>query len=384
VARKRAGYTKTRRVKACVLDEEKARSSSPRMRHTMSGRRRKPPREKDLTSRFLDGDSETDRLEPQQRFSHRSKNAQQNKMEQTALLRAAEEGQSAEIDSLPVGQVMQVYSLYCEVDHPTGPRLCVVRKTLHNLTGASIVVGDYVRFRDVPARDEIGRLEAVIEQVLPRKTILTRANSFDLRQQHPIVANAEQMLIIASLVRPKVKWGLVDRMLVAAQSGGLSPLLCLNKIDLADETEQSRREYVTAQEALLHYQGLGIVTFQTSAEARAGIESVAGALAGKTTVLAGHSGAGKSTLISMIQPGLDIRIGEVSAYTEKGRHTTTSARRYPLDAGGYVIDTPGVKLFGLWGVSAENLGEYFPDVRNGTAPPWRQENFKRIEASLRD
>jgi ribosome biogenesis GTPase len=100
------------------------------------------------------------------------------------------------------------------------------------------------------------------------------------------------------------------------------------------------------------------------------------------TVLAGHSGAGKSSLIAAVQPGLDLRIGEVSALTDKGRHTTTSARWYDLDMGGAVIDTPGVKLFGLWNVTAENLGEFFPDVEAGTAPAWREESFRRIAASL--
>ena len=352
----------------------------------MPNRRRKPPREKDLTSRFLDGggdghgDADTDRLQSQQRFSHRSKHAQQNKMEQTALFRAGE--QSADRDNLPIGQVMQVYSRYCEVDHPTGQRLCVTRKTLSKLAATSIVVGDFVRFRDSPTLDELGRREAVIEQVMPRQTILTRADSFQARSQHPIVANAQQMLIVASLARPMVKWGLVDRMLIAAQNGGLTPLLCLNKIDLGSADEKSRTEYAMAQEVMRHYQSLGIATFLTSAEQRESIEPVARALAGKTTVLAGHSGVGKSAIISAIQPGLDIRIGEISNFNDKGRHTTTSARRYPLDIGGYVIDTPGVKLFGLWGVNAKNLEDFFPDVRQGTAPQWRVESYKRIEASL--
>jgi ribosome biogenesis GTPase / thiamine phosphate phosphatase len=352
----------------------------------MTNRRRKAPREKDLTSRFLDGegdghgDAETDRLESQQRFTDRSKNAQRNKMEQTALFRAGE--QAGDIDSLPIGQVVQVYSRYCEVDHPTGPRLCVTRKTLSKLAGTSIVVGDFVRFRDSPKLDELGRREAVIEQVMPRKTILTRADSFQARSQHPIVANAEQMLIVASLLRPRVKWGLVDRMLIAAQSGGLTPLLCLNKTDLGSADEKLRGEYAEAQEVLRHYQSLGITTFQTSSESRESIEPLARALAGKTTVLAGHSGVGKSTLIAAIQPGLDIRIGEISNFNDKGRHTTTSARRYPLDIGGYVIDTPGVKMFGLWDVSAQNLTEFFPDVQAGTAPEWRMESYRRIESSL--
>jgi ribosome biogenesis GTPase len=102
----------------------------------------------------------------------------------------------------------------------------------------------------------------------------------------------------------------------------------------------------------------------------------------QTTVLAGHSGVGKSSLIRAIQPHLDLRIAQVSAYTDKGRHTTTSAQRFPLDFGGHVIDTPGVKHFGLWDVTRENLLDYFPDVQNQTAPSWRAESYQRIMDSL--
>jgi ribosome biogenesis GTPase / thiamine phosphate phosphatase len=352
------------------------------MRQTMSGRRRKPPREKDLTQRFLDDDVEADRLESHERFGKRSKHAQQNKIEQTAQLRVAEGQQTADIQSLPIGQVAQVYSRFCQVDHPSGPRLCVVRKTLSKLSETSIVVGDLVRFRDVGGLVEGKRVDAVIENVLPRKTVLSRAGGSPARLQHPTVANAQQMLIVVSVARPRVKWGLVDRMLVAAQSGGVVPIVCLNKVDLADDDDRVRSQLTEAEAVLQHYRSLGIVTFQTSAERRIGIDLLADLLKGKTTVLAGHSGVGKSTLISIIQPGLDVRIGEISWYNEKGRHTTTSARRYSLDIGGYVIDTPGVKTFGLWGVSEENLEEFFPDVRDSTAPPWRAQSFEQIRASL--
>jgi ribosome biogenesis GTPase / thiamine phosphate phosphatase len=353
------------------------------LRRTMSGRRRKTPREKDLTDRLLDdGDDETDRLETHQRFNRKSKDAQQNKMERTALLRAAESEQAADVDRLPIGQVIQVFSLYCEVDHPTGLRLCVVRKTLNKLSDFSVIVGDNVRFRDTEQRDEIGRQEAVIEQVLPRQTILTRSDSFSGREQHPIVANAQQVLIVASLLRPRVKWGLVDRMLVAAQSGGLAAIICLNKIDLAAESVDSAPEYSDAIKVLEHYQSLGITTFQLSADRSGDTAPLKAALTGQTTVLAGHSGVGKSTLISAIQPGLDIRVGAVSNFNEKGRHTTSSAKRYALDFGGFVIDTPGVKMFGLWQVTPESLREFFPDVEAQTAPPWRVESFQRIQASL--
>jgi ribosome biogenesis GTPase len=338
----------------------------------MTGRRKKPPREKDLTARFLTGDFDEDRIEQSQRFSDRSKNAQQSKIERTALLRAAE-GSAADIESLPAGQVVQVYSLFIDVEHETGTRLCVVRKTLNKTRDTAVVVGDWVRFRDTGSTDDQGRPEAVIEAVLPRTTVLTRADSFKGAEQHALVANAQQMLIVASIVNPIVKWGLVDRMIVAAQSGGLVPIVCLNKIDLADELPLH---------VLAHYASLGIATIRTSATAGGGVNELQSLLAGKTTVLAGHSGVGKSTLINAAQPGLDLRTGDVSEFTAKGRHTTTFTRRYPLDVGGHVIDTPGVKVFGLWNMTRERLADFFPDIENDTAPPWRVESYERLAASL--
>jgi len=229
--------------------------------------------------------------------------------------------------------------------------------------------------------------------VLPRKTVLTRSDSFKGIVQHPIVANAQQMLIVISAKQPRPKWGLVDRMLVAALSGGLDPVLCLNKIDLlknaGEEKLPSRPDSKDSDSAdpLLafdHYSSLGYRSLKTSAEIQTGLDALREVLRGKDTVVAGHSGVGKSSLINSIQSSLDLRVGEISRYTNKGIHTTTSARRYPLDFGGSIIDTPGVKMLGLWQVTRENLIDYFPDVANETAPQRRQESYERILESLRE
>ncbi len=386
----------------------------------MKGKPKKSPREKDITNRYMSGGYDEDRAESGEKFSNRSKHAVQNKLEKTTLMRAGEDAIEGDVNSLPVGEVVQVHSLFLEVEGEALPStqavpgiadegeeksapqagplteralregdrkvtyLCVVRKTLAKSSETGIVVGDRVRFRATGVTDDQGRPEGVIEQLLPRKTILTRAESFKGTNQHPIVANADQMLIVASLLFPVVKWGLVDRMIIAAQSGGLAAIVCLNKVDLATNDGEGAEAAALASEVLLHYQGLGIRTMRSSVEARSGLEELIEVLKNKVTVLAGHSGVGKSSLIGSIQPELDIRIGRVSEYTSKGIHTTTSAKRYLLSFGGAVVDTPGIKTFGLWGVSRENLREYFPDVMEERAPEWRVESMSRIEHSLRE
>jgi ribosome biogenesis GTPase len=242
-----------------------------------------------------------------------------------------------------------------------------------------------VRFRIDP-QEKPGDLatapDGVIEQILPRQTVLTRADSFKAISSHPIVANADQVLIVAAVSHPQPKWGLIDRRLIAARAGKLAPIICLNKIDLIDEVDSSDDEHISSRQAIAHYASLGITTIETSADAAVGIDRLRDLLRGKQTVLAGHSGVGKSSLLRAVQPTLDIRIGEVSEFTQKGRHTTTSAQRHVLEVGGAVIDTPGVKVFGLWNVTRENLVEYFPDVEAETAPQWRIASYQRILKSL--
>jgi ribosome biogenesis GTPase len=345
--------------------------------------RKKSPREKDLTSRYMSGGMDADRVEQQERFTDRSKNAEQNKILKTSAMRAEADHQSAiDVEALPIGEVIQVFSVYSEVEHEGKPVLCIIRKTLSKISDTSIVVGDKVRFSPITEgrigeKNQQDSPEGAIQQILPRKTVLTRTDSFKGIIQHPIVANAEQMLLVASLREPNVKWGLIDRMLVAAQAGGLKPIVCLNKVDLGSE-----KDLAAARDVLAHYRTIGVITVETSVDGNKGLEELRAILKDRITVLAGHSGVGKSSLARAIQPSLDLRVGAISGYTGKGRHTTTSARRYVLDTGGAVIDTPGVKMFGLWNVTRENLRAFFPDVADGTAPEWRRESFQRISDSL--
>jgi len=324
-----------------------------------------------------DRDFESEDAPAFQRFSRRSANAKRAKMTRTAVLRTDVE--AADVESLPVGRVVQVHSLFCDVLYQAQTYRAVVRKTVVQLGRASVIVGDLVRFRPgARGPTDEGPPQAVIEQVLPRTTVLTRADSFKGLGSQPIVANAGQMLIVVSLLEPAVKWGLVDRILVAGRSGGLKPVVCLNKTDLGTGSNASTE----AEAALEHYRSMGIAVLRTSVATPQGVDELRSVLAGNTTVLCGPSGAGKSSLIRAVQPSIDLRIGAISGYTGKGRHTTTSARRYVLDFGGEVIDTPGVKVFGLWNVTRENLMVHFPDVAAGTAPAWRRESCRRIAESL--
>ncbi|MGH7177333.1 MAG: ribosome small subunit-dependent GTPase A [Tepidisphaeraceae bacterium] len=343
----------------------------------MRGRSKKSPRQKDQTDSYRSDVVDEDRVERHHRFTDRSKHYQRDKTARTAARRADDQVDQSDWTTLPIGSVVQVFSRYIEVERDGTTWLCQARKTMSKVADSQIVVGDFVRFR--PGAGDAEKREATIEQVLPRRTILTRSDSFKAITQHPIVANAEQMLIVASVIHPRVKWGLIDRMLIAAQAGGLTPLLVLNKIDLAP---QDQDEYQFASEALAHYASLRIQTFEASVTTGGGIDAIRRLLKDRTTVLTGHSGVGKSSLITAIQPNLDLRTAPVSRFNEKGRHTTTGARRYDLEIGGVVIDTPGVKLFGLWNVTRESLIHYFPDVEAEAAPSWRTQSYARIEASL--
>jgi ribosome biogenesis GTPase len=197
-----------------------------------------------------------------------------------------------------------------------------------------------------------GTPEGVIERVEPRHGLLTRASR---GREHVLVANVDQVVFVVSLVEPALKPHLIDRYLASAVMGQLRPMLCLNKADLIDSVDY--------QSLIGFYNQLGVPTLLTSAETGVGIERLRGWLKDRQTVFSGQSGVGKSSLLNAIQPGLGLRVREVSEVNQKGKHTTTTAELIRLDFGGWVVDTPGVRQFQLWDVIPEEVEGFFAEFR---------------------
>jgi ribosome biogenesis GTPase len=211
------------------------------------------------------------------------------------------------------------------------------------------VVGDLSGAADALAR---------IVRIGERSTVLRRTADDSDPYERVIVANADQLVIVSSLADPEPRFGLIDRCLVAALAAGLEPLLCLTKADLA-----------TPEAVLERYAALELPTVVTQQDRS--LDALELRLRGQMSVLVGHSGVGKSTLINALVPSAQRAIGQVSA-VGKGRHTSTSAVALRLDdEGGWVIDTPGVRSFGLAHVSADDLLWAFPDLEDGATqcPP---------------
>ncbi|HEY3688245.1 MAG TPA: ribosome small subunit-dependent GTPase A [Streptosporangiaceae bacterium] len=237
-------------------------------------------------------------------------------------------------------------------DHP------VTAMKARELGRKGVVVGDRVRLvGDVTGRpDTLAR----IVRVEPRASVLRRSADDTDQVERIIVANADQMVVVTALADPPPRPRLIDRCLVAAYDSGLDPLLCLTKADLA-----------APDDLLAAYEPLDVRYVVTR---RGGdLTELAELLAGRTSVLVGHSGVGKSTLVNALLPEAHRSVGEVNPVTGRGRHTSTSAIALALPGprAGWIIDTPGVRSFGLGHVAPENVIGAFPDLAEGAAscPP---------------
>jgi ribosome biogenesis GTPase len=274
----------------------------------------------------------------------------------------------------------------------TGPGFCDVlfgRERIRCRSAGDAAIGDRVLFS--PDRHRI-------EEVLPRRTVLSRTDPGNPHLERVIAANVDVVVNVVSLKSPPLRPGLIDRYLIATTKSGAEPLVCVNKIDLLESDDDLA--------PVRPYQDNGISVIPCSASTGEGVDRLSESLAGRLCVFAGHSGVGKSSLLNALDPSLDLTTGAVSAGNERGRHTTTSSALYHLPNGAVVIDTPGIREFGLWDVTADDLRLYYreftaypcafadcshshePDcgvksaVESGKIARARYEGYRRILASL--
>ncbi len=256
---------------------------------------------------------------------------------------------AVDLSACLTGRVVRVHGLVSVVQAEDGREVrCNVRRILKTIAidGRNVVaVGDRVWFRPV-------NNEGMIENVEPRSGTITRGYR---RREHVIVSNVDRLLIVSALAEPGLKLPLIDRYLISAEKGGVRPVIVLNKADLVD--------IAPYQWVIGLYTQLGYETIATSAADGRGLDRLREILSLGATAFSGQSGVGKSSLLNAIQPGLNLRVREVSDWTAKGKHTTTTAELIRLGSGGYVVDTPGLRQFELWDVEPGQIEAHFVEFR---------------------
>ncbi len=214
-----------------------------------------------------------------------------------------------------------------------------------------LAVGDRVTFT-------FDNNEGIITEILDRDNYMVRQSVKKAAHAHVIAANIDQAMMVATLKLPRTSLGFIDRFLVAAESFRIPQVIVFNKTDLLDTEERALQQQLMAQ-----YNKIGVQCIEISA-LHDNIDTVREKLDGKITLLAGHSGVGKSTLLNKLSPDVTQKTNVISEYSEKGMHTTTFAEMFRLANNTFIIDTPGIKEFGLIDMSREELSDYFPEMRD--------------------
>lgn len=250
------------------------------------------------------------------------------------------------------GRVIRLQAGFFSVDTPQGVFTCHLRGRLKKETVWADIcaVGDQVIL--TPQPDGTG----MIEEVEPRQRALVRLDPRPRGDyQQILLANADQVVLVYACSQPEPHLRMLDRFLVICEKQGIPVLIVANKIDLVG--------LECAQQMFSMYAPIGYPVIFTSAKTGQGVPEFHQALQGRISALAGPSGTGKSSLLNAIQPHLDLDVGEISQFTQRGRHTTVVRQMFPLDGGGYVADMPGLRALALWDIQPEELDGYFPELR---------------------
>jgi ribosome biogenesis GTPase len=248
-------------------------------------------------------------------------------------------------DEAPLGMVLEVHLARYRVLLEDGTE--VIATLAKELRKEGAVTCDKVRLAG-EISGEKGALARIVK-IEPRTTALSRSNEESEAGEQTIVANADQLMIVMAAANPEPRSGLVDRYLVAAYHAGIAPILVMTKCDLTDP-----------QEFIAGFEGFDLRIVKTRSD-KPNLEEIRQLLPGHTTVLVGHSGVGKTTLINAIAPNFQRATGEVNALTGKGKHTSSSAKAIPI-VDGWIVDTPGIRTFGLSGIDAAGLLKGFADL----------------------
>lgn len=292
------------------------------------------------------------RIMPRDELSRRERQEQLSSANLAGTVSQADWIEMADESPYSLGMVIEVGPGLCRVSVDEAILICEFRGSLTaEGTGYTNIcaVGDRVLVQPL----DPGR--GLVETVLPRRSSLARPDSFYGHLMQIIAANVDQLLIVASWRQPHIWLELIDEYLIGAARNNLQALICINKVDLADQPQ-------TCMDAVKAYADLGYRLIFTSATTGYGIEALQQLLAGQSTVLAGLSGVGKSSLLTAVDPTLQLKVGEVNLERQQGRHTTTQAVMLPLSNGGHVIDTPGIRDFGLKGLSKGELVTFYPEI----------------------
>lgn len=218
-----------------------------------------------------------------------------------------------------------------------------------------VAVGDEV---EVEIENETDRT-AIINEIIDRHNYINRQSPRHKYQHHIVASNLDQSMLVATLREPKTSQGFIDRFLVASEMFHVPPFIVFNKSDLYREKEMEKYAEWKAM-----YEAVGYKVFLISTEKKEGVEEVLELLKNKTTLISGHSGVGKSSFLNVVFPDIKLKTQDVSGWSGKGQHTTTFAEMYDLPFGGRIIDTPGMREFGLVDIEKQEVSHYFPEMRD--------------------